>query len=126
MPRDLTTTPRSTVPTSTNTEFPLLPKSKTTSNNKMKKSSSSDEDFLCGGLCQESNFLLGNNGNQIDNPENSEEVSGYKLENTYDKTGCIALANTNECAVNVVKNNEKKLCNKGKILQSLSEFLHEI
>lgn len=83
--------------------------------------------FLCilklGENCY---FLLGDNGNEIDYPQNSEEVARNNLKNSNNYASCITLANTNKCSVNIVKDNEKKLCNKGEILKSLSEFLHKL
>ena len=81
---------------------------------------------VCWELRQNSNFLLNDNCNQVDEPEDTEEVSGNELKNTNYDSYYIASCDTCECSVNIVEDYEKKLNDPRKSLKSLFEFCHSI
>jgi hypothetical protein len=71
------------------------------------------------------NFLLGNDRNQIDNPEDAEEVTGDKLQYADHDTGGIAAGDAVQSTVNIVYDDQQELNDPIQTLKSLSEISHD-
>ena len=61
-------------------------------------------------LRQNGDFLLSDHGNQINDPEDTEEVTGNQLQHTNDNTRGIAARDTEQRAVDVIYDDEQELC----------------
>ena len=74
--------------------------------------------------CKNGDFLLGDYGDQVNDPENTEEVTGNELQHTNNNAGRITARNAEQCAVNVIENYQQELCDPRQTLESLSKFSH--